>query len=101
MPCIIVIQRESILFDQGNILNATIRLQSDVKGGCGMLNDNLKNLRLKHGMTQKELAGILHVCRTTITGWEAGKRIPDIFTLCNIADVFHVSLDELVGRKKE
>lgn len=63
-----------------------------------ILGTRLKEFRLRRGLTQEELAATLHVCRTTIAGWENGKRIPDIFMLCNIADAFEVSLDDLVGR---
>lgn len=65
-----------------------------------MLKENLKSLRLKHKLTQDNLATLLYVSRTTVTGWEKGKRIPDIFVLCKIADIYGVSLDYLMDREK-
>lgn len=65
-----------------------------------ILGERIRELRRERGMTQEELAGILYVNRTAVSGWENGKRLPDIFVLCNIADIFNVSLDYLVGRTK-
>lgn len=36
----------------------------------------LKEIRLMAGLTQKELAQQLHLARSTITAWEAGKNLP-------------------------
>ena len=36
--------------------------------------DDLKTWRLKHGLNQVELAGLLGVTKTCISRWEAGKR---------------------------
>lgn len=52
-------------------------------------------------MTQRQLAGKLGLDRTSISAYEHSKRIPDIFILCHLADIFAVSLDELVGRDWE
>ena len=34
-----------------------------------------------------------------VTNYETGYSLPDIFTLIKLADIFDVTLDELVGRK--
>ena len=62
---------------------------------------NLKALRIKAGMTQKELADELRVSLSTYSNWEAlkkGRRTPTIEMLTKIADVLNVSLDDIVGR---
>lgn len=49
-------------------------------------------------MTQKELADLAGIDRTSLSGYEHGKRMPDIWKLCSFADIFEISLDELAGR---
>ena len=51
-------------------------------------------------MSQSQLAGKLWLDRSSISGYEIGKRMPDILILWEMAEIMNVSLDELVGRKK-
>ena len=60
-------------------------------------NEKLRQLRVESGMSQDDLAEKLHVARQTISKWEQGVNEPDIFTLKQYAQIFNVSLDELVG----
>ena len=60
---------------------------------------NLKTLRAKQELSQKELANQLYVERSTVAGWETKDRMPDVFLLIRIADIFDTTLDELVGRE--
>lgn len=57
----------------------------------------IKELRNRHGMTQTELAEKLGVSAKTISKWETGKGYPDITLLEPIADVFSVSVTELLS----
>lgn len=57
----------------------------------------LKELREYEGLTQKEIADILNVTRSTYAGWETGKDIIPLPKLNDFANYFHVSLDYLVG----
>ena len=59
----------------------------------------IRLLRLEKNMTQRQLAAKIGVDRTSLSSYEHSKRTPDIFILCRLADVFEVSLDDLVGRK--
>ena len=43
----------------------------------------------------------MHVSKSTISSWETGTRSPDINILVKISEIFNISLDELVGKKKE
>lgn len=54
--------------------------------------------RKKHGMTQAVLANIIGVPSSYISWWETGRNCPSIFFAVCLADVFGISLDELVGR---
>ncbi|MDE6661656.1 MAG: helix-turn-helix domain-containing protein, partial [Anaeroplasmataceae bacterium] len=66
-----------------------------------MFHDNIKRFRLAKGWTQEELAEKLNVTRQTISKWEQGINEPDIDTLKKLSEVFDVSIDELIGDKKE
>lgn len=60
-------------------------------------NEKLKELRVQNDMSQDDLAERLHVARQTVSKWEQGINEPDIFTLKQYAEIFNVSLDELLG----
>ena len=61
-------------------------------------NENLKLLRLESALMQKEIASLLGVSVRTFQGWESGRSEPNIEKLIKLADLFHVSIDFLVGR---
>lgn len=60
--------------------------------------ERIRILREEVGLTQEQLADRLHVERSTVAGWEAGKRLPDIDILCVLADYFNTSIDYIVKR---
>jgi len=62
-----------------------------------MLQENLKILRTQKGMSQEELAERLTVVRQTVSKWEKGLSVPDSEMLIKIAEVFEVSVGELLG----
>jgi len=66
-----------------------------------MFADNLKTLRKVKGLSQEELAIRLHVVRQTISKWEKGLSVPDADLVIRLADVFEVSVSELLGAKME
>ena len=49
-------------------------------------------------MTQGELAEKLGGKKSLVSNYESGYSVPDIFTLVALADIFDVSIDELIGR---
>lgn len=52
--------------------------------------------RKEEQKTQKEIAGDLGVTYQAVSRWENGDSIPDIETLCMIADLYKVSVDEIL-----
>lgn len=58
---------------------------------------NLKHLRIQAGMTQDELAKKLDKDYSTIGKWELGQRSPIMVDVLKIAELFHVSLETLIG----
>lgn len=59
------------------------------------LKDKLKDLRLKHNMTQDEAAERLGVSAQTVSKWERGVFAPDISLLPKIAVMYRCSIDSL------
>lgn len=57
---------------------------------------NLKTLRAKQGLSQKELANQLHVEHSTVAGWETKDRVPDAEILIRLAAVLNTSIDDLL-----
>ena len=60
--------------------------------------NRLKQLRLENNMTQEDLSKDLNVSRATVGRYETNERFPDKNILKNIADIFDVSIDYLLGR---
>lgn len=61
--------------------------------------DKLIQLRKQKGFSQEMLAELLDVSRQAVSKWEAGRAMPDISKLIAMADLFNVSLDELLRDK--
>lgn len=61
---------------------------------------NIKSARERVGMSQKESADHIGVSLRAWQGYEQGIREPKFETLCEIADLFNVSTDFLLGREK-
>lgn len=66
-----------------------------------MFCDNLISLRRLHHMTQEELAERLQISRQTLSKYETGESVPDIEKCQAIAEVFGVTLDDLVNYQSE
>ena len=63
------------------------------------IGDNIRALRTKNGLLHKVLADQLNITRQALSNYEVGKRIPDIFELIRMAEIFKVSVDEIIGRE--
>lgn len=64
-----------------------------------MVADRIKALREQSGMTQTALAKKLNVTRSAVNSWEMGISIPSTALLVEVARLFHVSTDFLLGVK--
>lgn len=60
------------------------------------LTDNLVSLRKSYKYTQKQIAGKLNISRQAYSNYERGKRIPDISMLIRLADIYGVTLEQLL-----
>ena len=58
---------------------------------------NLREIRKSKGLTVQFVAKQLNVNPNTVTRYETGVRTPDIVVLQKLADVYGVTLNELLG----
>lgn len=59
--------------------------------------DKIKQLREQMGYTQAELARKLKLTRSSINGWEMGLSVPSTPMVVELAKIFNVSTDYLLG----
>lgn len=59
----------------------------------------LSELRKKNGYTQKQLADALNLSQQIVSNIERNTTAPDVKFLHGAADLYKISLDELIGRK--
>ena len=64
-----------------------------------MLHEQIRRLRMAHGITQVELAHRLGVSKQSVSNWESNNIQPSIELLEKIADLFGVTTDHLLGRE--
>ena len=63
--------------------------------------EKLRTVRLSLNLSQSELAEKLCGKKSLISNYENGYSTPDIYTLCRLAIIFDITLDELVEYEKE
>ena len=68
-----------------------------VKEGVKMVADRIKNLREQHKITQAELAKELGITRSSVNAWEMGISIPSTQYIVELAKIFCVSTDFILG----
>lgn len=61
------------------------------------LSKSIRKYRESAGLTQTRLAEMLIISPQSVSKWESGKSVPSIENLCAMAEIFHVSVDKLVG----
>lgn len=64
--------------------------------------ENIRYLRRKHGLTRKEMAGILGVCPGTVGRMERGETVRlHTGMLCRACDFFDISADAMLREMLE
>lgn len=61
----------------------------------------ISEFRKVSNMTQMELADRLNISFQAVSNWERGNSMPDISKLPELAELFGISIDELLGKKSE
>lgn len=62
------------------------------------LSENIKFYRVQAGMSQAKLGDLLNVTQQAVAKWEKGTSEPDSIALNFMANLFKISVDELLGR---
>lgn len=61
-----------------------------------MLSEKLKTLRKRHNLTQSQLAKKLYIGQTAVSAWESGRSTPPTDKLQEIANLYGISMSELL-----
>ena len=61
----------------------------------------LKKLRNERNITQEQLAEVLNVSGRTVSRWETGNNMPDISILVDIAELYDVSIPEIINGERK
>ena len=62
--------------------------------------DRLKDLRIKKGLTQKNIGDILGITKAAVCFYEKGKRNPSLENIIDLMQIFAVTSDYLLGTDK-
>lgn len=65
------------------------------------LGEKIYELRTQHNLSQGDLANELNVSRQSISKWENGNSTPDLEKIVKLAEIFNVSLDELIKNEEK
>jgi len=79
------------VFTNSNPKDTIERRRENCEGKMSTIGENIKKLRIKQNLTQKELAEHLNVTSSTLSRWENGSRIPSEEDIDNVAEFFCVS----------
>ena len=60
------------------------------------LGEKILDLRTQKEMSQEELAAALEVSRQSVSKWETNQSVPDLDKIIRLADLFGVTVDQLV-----
>lgn len=63
-----------------------------------LVGKNIFTYRKKNGLTQEQLAEKMGVSAVAVSKWERGISVPELGAVCQMADCFQISVDELLGR---
>ena len=62
--------------------------------------NRIKELRLLKGLRQQDLCNALGVTQGTLSGWENQKHQPDLSMLRQLAELFDVSVSDVIGEER-
>lgn len=65
------------------------------------LGEKIYELRNQHNLSQGDLANKLNVSRQSISKWENNNSTPDLDKIIKLAEIFNVSLDELIKNEEK
>lgn len=62
---------------------------------------NIVSYRKRHGLTQARLAEKLNYSDKAVSKWERGESVPDVLTLVQLAELFDVTVNDLIQDPNE
>lgn len=65
------------------------------------LGEKIYELRTQHNLSQGDLANELNVSRQSISKWENDNSTPDLEKIVKLAEIFNISLDELIKNEEK
>lgn len=68
--------------------------------GAKMISEKIRELRIRHEFTQLQLANKLGLTRSSVNAWEQGISVPSTQYVVELAKIFNVSTDYLLGVEK-
>ena len=60
-----------------------------------IIGKNIHELRKKKKLSQEQIAEKINVTRQTVSNWETGQTVPDLYQAKELAKVLEISIDEL------
>lgn len=63
------------------------------------IGEGIRKKREEYDLNQQELAERIGIAKSNLCAIEKGLKIPSLMVTIMIADTFHCSVDELIGRK--
>lgn len=61
------------------------------------LSHNLQTARKKTGLSQNDVANLLHITRQSVSQWENGHSCPDLQNLQLLSEIYQISIDNLIA----
>ena len=59
--------------------------------------ENFRKIRISNNLTQKQVADLMGIRQSNVSDWEADKSRPEYEHLIELAQIYDVSLEELLG----
>ena len=66
-----------------------------------IIGQNISQYRKKNNLTQAELAEKINYSDKPISKWEKGDGVPDIYVLKALADIFNITVNDLITKHEE
>lgn len=64
-----------------------------------MIGENILSLRKRHGYSQEQVAEKIGVSRQAVAKWESGETVPDLMNSAALAELYDVTVDELINHR--
>ena len=65
------------------------------------VSENLVRHRRNSGLTQLDIAKKLNYSDKAVSKWERGETVPDAYILKQLAEIYQISIDDLISKKDE